>query len=141
MRAADARESFERFLAENRIALAGVGALVALVDWAGAEPADDFTEDLLLYQWGTRDWTPGVFEFECSVTRQVTLDGAGGTWQLGLTLKVPESDATHALGEGSFWNDEAPDRGAFREFVERGPASEFFRTVAAPGARLKYETA
>ncbi|HVF03716.1 MAG TPA: hypothetical protein VNA20_02645 [Frankiaceae bacterium] len=143
MRVAGARESFERYLAENRVELGSVGALVAMVDWAGAEPAEAVEDDRLLYQWGTYDWAySGAYQFEVNVTRQLTIEGATGDdaiWQLGLTLTVPESDATHELGEGAFWNDEVPRGSAFRELVERGPATAFFRTVPAPGVRLEYE--
>ncbi len=135
MIAREARSTFEDFLERRLVALHEVTprvAFEAMIAFFRDLPASDCDPaadgDMLLFQWGTRDWGRGRF-FECDITRQfITGDGEDHEiWQLSLTIKFHPTDELSALRSGDRWCHSCDEIAEFTAFVLGSPA---FRAVA-----------
>lgn len=138
VRTAESLAALERFLAargEEPSALDAAGAADAMISWYLVERADDVDlddgGDMLLFQWGTRDW--GGRSFEYDITRQLTLpeeeDGDVAMWHLSLTLHYPPDAPMVALGSGSQWCMAPAEAPGFRELIERADATRLARAT------------
>jgi hypothetical protein len=79
--------------------------------------------DMLLYQWGTRDWGEGE-SFEFDISRQLIL-GTGedeDIYHLSLTFKFQPTLALRQLGAGIRLCSSLEEVEEFHSFIESSPA-------------------
>jgi hypothetical protein len=75
--------------------------------------------DMLLYQWGTYDWSKGR-HFELNITRQFIEDGLqddDAISQLSFTFHFDPTAELDRLGDGSRWCDGPSEFSTIRDFV------------------------
>jgi hypothetical protein len=81
----------------------------------------DKGQDMLLYQWGTYQWTPeSTRSFEFDITRQIA-DG-DDIAQLSLTLHYKPSPQLEEVASGNRWCHSRDEIAALREFVSNSVA-------------------
>lgn len=121
----NALESFQIFLNRKSLSVKsmtprqGVAAMLEFFQAERAEGCEAERHDMLLYQWGTYDWSKGR-HFELDITRQVIIKEDAedeDIWQLHLTFRFIPTKELNDLGNGSRWCESVGDVLGFREFI------------------------
>ena len=151
MRIDDAETALRRHLTSVGLGLDGVDAptvMTAMMDWYAQERAGDAAPieddgDMLLFQWGERDWGAGR-HFEYDLTRQLVRQEDQedeGILQLSMTFRYPISDRTAGLGSGHRWCGSPAQLARFRRDMAADPASEIARAGRPQEVALSWEVA
>lgn len=143
------RRAFEARLNTSIGALTPADGIEAMIRFfeedlcADALPADE-DGDVLLFQWGTYDWSGSVPpnpEFEVSLTRQLSFaDGEDvEIRQLALRFLFAPDPDLGALGRGETWCFNRADLHGFRANVLGSPALGAVRGLVHRAADLRWE--
>ncbi len=84
----------------------------------------DSDGDILLYQWGTYDWSGNGESFEFDITRQL-ISGDGedeDIRQLSLTFRFEPTESLRQLGEGNRWCHSLREAEEFQAYIQSSPA-------------------
>jgi hypothetical protein len=132
MKPTEAKEEFERFVAETGASVSEfkpIDAIRLMLDFYQQEraegcdlPADG---DMLLFQWGTNDVGHQGRFFEFSLARQFIdndADEEENTTQLSLTCYFTPTPELEALKSGSKWCASPDELAGFEYFIGRTPA-------------------
>ena len=146
MKSSAALKRFRRLLATRTTDVSKQSVregIEAMLEFYRTERADDCSleddGDMLLFQWGTRDWGQGL-QFELNITRQFIRgegDDDDDIWQLSLTYFFPQN----AIEGGDRWcysPDEVED---FARFVRSHDAYAAVAHSAPIRVQLNFECA
>jgi hypothetical protein len=151
MLVADAEKAYRAFLLARGAGADDVGApdaVAAMIDWYAIERATDAASleddgDMLLFQWGSRDWGQDRF-FEVDITRQLVLASEiddDAIMQMSFTFRYAPGPATEPLGKGHQWCYGPTDVESLRAFVMGHPATQFMAAATPAQRELRLENA
>ena len=149
MQATRAKQEFRQYLHERGLDLEsitpaqGIDSMLAFyrdVRADGCVLEDD--DDMLLFQWGTYDWSQGE-HFSFNITRQLITGEAedDDIWQLSLDFKFPPSEALTISGSGNRWCNSLAKLDDLKAFIVNGAAHRSVAHRDDAEVTLEYECA
>jgi len=145
----ETKEFLERRLSDSGQSLEGLDATAAFEEMAGfyevvriSDVTIEDDGDLLLYQWGTRNWGEGP-AFEVDLTRQLAVDwdvDDDALFQLSLTLRYDPA-VGDSVGNGYVWCYLPEHLASFRGSVQESAAFRRVSGLQANTVTLRFEPA
>ena len=146
----DSETAFRQFLAKSGLEPAGMNLATGLQQVqsfytsVSAKRLQEYPDaDMLLFQWGTYDWTGAGATFQADLTRQFISSDAvddDAFSQLLLTFHYPTTPESDALGEGNRWLENGRDGlDHWLSFVRQTPVFEKMANVEPQSVRLQWE--